>query len=63
MASDVWLYIQGLLGAFDFSESQDVDNTAIPGVQILAGHANLERRVTDFTIHNTDGVNPATPRE
>lgn len=51
---------QAQFGARDFSESIDVDNTAVPGIQILASSPYLERRVTDFTIHNTDGVNPAT---
>lgn len=59
MANDVWAYIQALLGAFDFSASRDVDDAAVPGVLILAGSSIQERRVTDLTIHNTDGVNLA----
>lgn len=60
MAKSDYELTQALFGARDFSESADVDNTAVPGVKILAGSPYLERRVTDLTIHNTDVANKAT---
>lgn len=60
MANKEGLLAQILLGAGDVSQSQDVDNTAVPGVLLLASHPVLERRITDLTIHNTDAAAAAT---